>query len=490
MIRRPAALLALVSMLAAPACVCAAAPSAADLSGTWAGYMTHAGERQPVALTLEPDTSGHLLVKISIPIVRFDHVPMALAAPRVENDSLILGPFRFRTEPGDTLSGNMPHGFIPRYDVPMRLGRAASFDVPQRAPMTAPLAVPVWTYEAGSPLWAGPTFANGSVYVGTLDGRMIALDAGTGAKRWEFRTGGAVRARPVIEGGALYVQADDGKLYRLDATTGREVWSVRVVAQPVVRRPFSDPKTRYDRFSSAVCTAGKRLYVGTHDGTLMAFDAATGRTLWSFAAGDAILAAPALAGGVLYAGSFDRHVYAVDAATGKLRWKRDTGGAVVSTPAVAGGRVIVGDRAYDLLGLDAATGSVRWTKYLWMSWIESSAVVRDGVAYVGSAEAAGVYACDAASGRSVWSTDVGGWSWGQPAVTQDRVYACTSAQAGYPTGITGGVFALDRATGAPVWRYAAAAPDTGSWGFPGSPAFGGDRVFATSLDGRVLAFDR
>ena len=488
MIRRPAALLAIVSILAAPACVCAAAPSAADLSGTWAGVMTHAGERQPVALTLEPDTSGRLLVRISIPVVHFDHVPMALAAPRLENDSLVIGPFRFRREAGDTLSGNVPRGLIPRYGVPMRLGRAASFAVPPRAPMTAPLATPLWTYDAGSPLWAGPTFANGTLYVGALDGRVIALDAQTGTKRWESRTGGAVRARPTIDGNALYVQADDGRLYRLDAATGRQVWSVRVVAEPVVRRPFSDPKTRYDRFSSAVRVVGAKLYVGTHDGTLLALDARSGRQLWSFAAGDAILAAPALAGGVLYAGSFDHHVYAVDAATGRLRWKRDTGGAVVSTPAVAGGRVIVGDRAYDLLGLDAATGEVRWTRYLWMSWIESSAVVSDGVAYVGSAEAARVLACDAATGRKLWSTDVGGWSWGQPAVGARRVYACTSSQAGYPTGIGGGVVALDRATGAPAWQFVSAVPDTGSYGFPGSPALGMDRVFASGLDGRVLAF--
>jgi hypothetical protein len=97
---------------------------------------------------------------------------------------------------------------------------------------------------------------------------------------------------------------------------------------------------------------------------------------------------------------------------------------------------------------------------------------------------------DAATGRPLWTTGVDGWSWGQPAVDAQLVYVCTSSQANYPSGITGGVFALDRVTGTPVWRYAAAVPDTGSYGFPGSPALGMDRVFVSGLDGRVLAFPR
>jgi outer membrane protein assembly factor BamB len=69
-----------------------------------------------------------------------------------------------------------------------------------------------------------------------------------------------------------------------------------------------------------------------------------------------------------------------------------------------------------------------------------------------------------------------------------RVYAGTSSQVGYLVGHAGGLLALDRATGKPAWRYAAAAPDTGAFGFPGSPALGAGRVYVSGLDGRVLAF--
>ena len=213
-----------------------------------------------------------------------------------------------------------------------------------------------------------------------------------------------MRTRPAIADGALLFQADDGFLYKLDAASGQERWRVRLSDKPVERLPFDNPKSRYDRFGSDVTVAGGRLYVGTHDGHVLALEATNGARLWDFATGDSVLAAPAVDSGRVYAGSFDKHVYALDAGTGRLLWKRDTQGAVVSTPAVAGDLVVVGNRCYDLLGLKAETGEVAWKRYLWFSWVESSATVRDGVAYVGSSDAASVSAIDVRSGRPRWQS--------------------------------------------------------------------------------------
>ncbi len=347
---------------------------------------------------------------------------------------------------------------------------------------------PVWTFEAGSALWAGATFADGTVYAGGQDGLLHALDARTGGKRWSFRAGGPMRTRATVAGTDVYFQADDGYLYRLAAASGEERWRVRVVEKPIERLPFDNPKSRYDRFGSDVTVAGGRLHLGTHDGRVLAVDPARGEKLWEFASGDSVLAAPAVADGRVVFGSFDGHVYALEASTGKLLWKRDTRGAVVSTPAVVGDRVVVGNRSYDLLGLDARTGEPAWTRYIWFSWVESSAAVRDGVAYVGSSDAAAVYAFDVRTGERRWKTDVFGWAWGQPAVTDARVYAGTASQKDYLAGHKGLVVAMDRATGHPVWHYVAEPAAKGPYGFPGSPAVGEGLVFVTGLDGRVYAF--
>jgi outer membrane protein assembly factor BamB len=286
----------------------------------------------------------------------------------------------------------------------------------------------------------------------------------------------------------VYVPADDGYLYKIAAASGQEVWRVKVVEKPIERLPFDNPKSRFDRFGSEVTVAGGRLYLGTHDGRLLALDPARGERVWAFEAGDAILAAPTVADGRVFFGSYDKHVYALDAATGQLAWKRDTKGAVVSTPAVVGDRVVIGNRGYDLLGLETRTGEPAWKRYFWFSWVESSPSVREGVAYVGSSDAASVSAYDVRTGERRWWTDVYGWAWGQPAVTERRVYAGVASQVGYLAQHQGGVMALDRATGRLTWRYPTEAPASGSYGFPGSPAVGEGLVVVTGLDGKVYAF--
>jgi outer membrane protein assembly factor BamB len=464
-------------------------PSVADLVGAWSGSMSHDGEDQPLGLELEPATDGKVLMKLSVPAVRLASQPIGSAPPQVQGNVVTLGPLRFTYDGKQgTLSGVMPEVLVPVYRVPFTLHRVARIDFPREPEPTVPLAKPAWVFVAGSPLWAGPTFADGAVYAGGEDGRLHALDARTGNERWSFRAGGPIRTRATVDGGDVYFQADDGFLYKLSAASGEERLRLQVVEKPIERLPFDNPRSHFDRFGSDVTVAGGRLHLGTHDGRVLALEPVHGGRVWEFAAGDSVLAAPAVDSGRVYFGSHDHFVYALDAGTGRLLWKRDTQGAVVSTPAVADDRVVVGNRCYDLLALDAATGEVDWKRYIWSSWVESSATIRDGVAYVGSSDAASVFAFDVRTGRRLWGADVQGWAWGRPAVTDARVYACTASQVGYLASHRAGVMALDRASGRPVWRYAMEPSKAGAFGFPGSAAVGIGLVYVTGLDGRVYAF--
>jgi outer membrane protein assembly factor BamB len=462
-----------------------------ELAGTWAGTLTHAGETETFALELEPGADGKVLLRMSVPVAHLDRAPIGRVDAKIQGEDVQLGPFVFRYDRGaKTLTGTAPKDLVPVYEIPLTLRRVERFDVPPRPGIAAPVVKPAWTFEAGSPLWAGATFADGTVYVGGQDGQLHALDARTGGKTWSFRAGGPIRTRATLAGGSLYFQADDGHLYALEAASGRERWRARVVDKPIERLPFDNPKSRYDRFGSDVTVAGGRLYLGTHDGRVLALDPARGDRAWEFASGDSVLGAPVVDAGRVFFGSFDGHVYALEADSGKLLWKQDTRAPVVSTPAVAGDRLVVGNRAYDLLGLDARTGAPAWTRYIWFSWVESSAVVRDGLAYVGSSDAAAVYAFDARTGERRWKTDVFGWAWGQPAVTGGHVYSGTASQKDYLAGHKAMVVAMDRSTGRPVWHYVAEPAPKGAYGFPGSPAVGEGLVFVTGLDGKVYAFEQ
>ena len=466
------------------------APTTDEILGAWAGTMTHDGEEQPIALELEAAEGNQVALRLTVPAMHVSRLPIASLEPQLEGRRITLGPFVFTHDPAaDTLSGTMPADAVPVYAVPVTLHRVDTVEALDRPEPTAPHAEPVWTFDAGAPAWPGPTFADGVVYAGDDAGRLHALDAATGTERWTFDAGGAIRTRATVADGAVYLQADDGILYRLDAATGAQRWQTRVMETPVERVDPGQPGARYDNFGSDVTVAGERLVLGTHDGRVLSVGPADGRIQWEFATEGSVLAAPAVAAGRVFVGAFGGKVHALEAATGAPLWEADTRGAVLSTPAVAGELLIVGNRAYDLLALRAAAGDVAWKRYIWFSWVESSATVADEVAYIGSSDAAAVFAFAAKTGERLWQSDVFGWSWGQPAVTDERVFVATAALRGYSGDAhRGGVMALGRATGQPVWRYAVEPPEEGAWGFPGSPAVGAGLVFVTGLDGRVLAF--
>jgi len=96
-----------------------------------------------------------------------------------------------------------------------------------------------------------------------------------------------------------------------------------------------------------------------------------------------IHSSPAIVGGVVYIGSTDGRVYAFDAATGQPRWVAGTGARIFSSPTVANGVVYIGSQDHRLYALNAATGAILWT-YTTGDAIDSSPTVANGMVYVGS----------------------------------------------------------------------------------------------------------
>jgi len=68
---------------------------------------------------------------------------------------------------------------------------------------------------------SSPVVVNGSVYFGSGDGNLYALDSATGDLRWKFKTGDVVHASPAVADGVLFSEAGDSYFYAVDATTGQ-----------------------------------------------------------------------------------------------------------------------------------------------------------------------------------------------------------------------------------------------------------------------------
>ena len=76
---------------------------------------------------------------------------------------------------------------------------------------------PIWEFETGDKVYSSPAIgSDGTVYVGSYDKKLYAINGKRGVKLWEFETGGDVRSSPAIgSDGTVYVGSNDKKLYAL-----------------------------------------------------------------------------------------------------------------------------------------------------------------------------------------------------------------------------------------------------------------------------------
>jgi alcohol dehydrogenase (cytochrome c) len=132
-----------------------------------------------------------------------------------------------------------------------------------------------------------PIVVDGIMYITTSYNHVYALDAATGKEYWHYKHKmGAVTTyccgpnnRGVaVMGDRLFMGTLDAKLLALDAKTGKVLWATQL----------GDPEAGYSETMAPVAVNGKVL-IGTNGGEygirgfVKAFDAQTGKELWSFA---------------------------------------------------------------------------------------------------------------------------------------------------------------------------------------------------------------
>jgi len=282
-----------------------------------------------------------------------------------------------------------------------------------------------WTFRTGAAVISSPAIANGTVYVGSSDHNLYALDAASGALRWKFATGGRVTSSPAVAAGRVYFASFDSNLYALDAASGALVWTFTTAGE----RRFSgrhlhgaEPAAEvvpdpFDVFLSSPVVVAGLVYFGSGDGNVYALDAISGKLRWKFHTDNVIHASPAVAGGTLYVGSWDSYFYALDAASGRQRWRFKTGEdpkinnqvGIQSSAVVADDIVYFGCRDSHLYALDAASGAQRWAFSTGDSWVISSPAVRDGTVYFATSDSGLVQALDAKSGAPVFTLAFNHW---------------------------------------------------------------------------------
>jgi outer membrane protein assembly factor BamB len=108
-------------------------------------------------------------------------------------------------------------------------------------------------------------------------------------------------------------------------------------------------------------TDGARVYAGSYDGQVAAYDAVTGRKEWSVKTELTLTAGPGFGDGLLAFGTADGDLVALDAATGQERWRQAIGSEVLASPAIGSNVIVVRSVDGRLRGFSVANGGTLWT---------------------------------------------------------------------------------------------------------------------------------
>lgn len=205
----------------------------------------------------------------------------------------------------------------------------------------------LWTFAFGpvADVAGQLAVADGVVYVTTSNGELFALSAANGAKRHEVKGFGDFGPGTIaVVKGVVYAGLDDkeGTIIAADMASGKTLW----------RRSLG-PAT----FSPSVATAGGIIVAGTvigaaaevQSGKLYALNAKTGKQLWSAPVTGGVNEGPVAAGGTVYTGggTLDSGILeAWQPAAGKKLWSYTTKDSMGEITVVPGSRVYFGSGGY------------------------------------------------------------------------------------------------------------------------------------------------
>jgi outer membrane protein assembly factor BamB len=245
-----------------------------------------------------------------------------------------------------------------------------------------PDGTPLGQFETSGSLWAQPVTDGTHLYVASMDHHVYAVDpADLSQAVWDTELDASIVSAPAVSDGSLYVGTINGSLYALDAATGDVLWQATLdggiwgtpalplaaAAETEATPAASNAEATPEATPAAEAPAlGDTLYIGTaHDpegGTLYAINTADGSTVWTMPSAGAISSSPIANENAIYFVSEDGMIRAVDP-DGTQAWQEIIEGEFYSTPLLAGDLLLVAPTKNNDILLAAYTldGDQQWT---------------------------------------------------------------------------------------------------------------------------------
>lgn len=143
-----------------------------------------------------------------------------------------------------------------------------------------------WRFDTGRAIKGPVATADGGAFFGSWDHDAYRVALADGTESWSARTGGLVMSGPAVEPSTatVYVGSKDDRLYALDADSGKARWT-------------------YDAGDSIIgcpTVAGEHVLVGSYDETLHAVEKATGDAVWHARGVGRVTSTPRVVDGAVY----------------------------------------------------------------------------------------------------------------------------------------------------------------------------------------------
>ena len=304
----------------------------------------------------------------------------------------------------------------------------------------------------------------------------------------------------VVDGDTLLVPTSDGRLLALDpaARAGESPfpsageWSYAITTETRGSFGCGTSEVPSVLYSTPVVTDG-RICIGTYDGRVLMFEKdARAADMdfpqirvgeWQFPRTDdkigPVVGSPAIVGDAVFVASSMKEgskthgvVYALDRLFGDELWVSEPlDGKLWVTPSIVDGVVYVTTFDGRVYSLDAVTGEVLpWVFENEFGFV-SSALVAEGIAYVGSFDRR-LNAVPLGASDAAWRFQAGNWFWATPLLVDGIVYAPS---------LDGRLYALDADTGVPAWGT----PYLAGEAIAASPVRAGDSLVVVSKKGDV-----
>ena len=229
----------------------------------------------------------------------------------------------------------------------------------------------LWRVSTGRALRSAPSYADGRIFVTTLDNMTFAFSASTGISLWSH-TGMIANAAllgaasPAIENNKVILAYSSGEVYALQTNNGRIFWGDNL---SVMRGSSGVARISHVRGNPVIDE--NMVFATSHSGRLIALELKTGRRLWELPIASRVM--PWVAGNYLYIVSTDRQLICLTKRDGRVKWitklpefsfkdplplKKENKVIEYSEPVLAGDRLIIASSIGKIYSVSPYTGRI------------------------------------------------------------------------------------------------------------------------------------